>query len=167
MSHHPGAPPQPGPVPPAGQLRRRPKFWIVVGVVWLVTFGCSAALVGGTEDTSGDSKADTKAEARPGPTVTETVTPKPTGKPKPEPTATVTETERATKEVKVEVTTTVTAPPDGSGGAGADEETSGGDGPVHYENCDAARAAGAAPVRQGEPGYASHLDRDGDGVGCD
>jgi len=40
-------------------------------------------------------------------------------------------------------------------------------GSVHYRNCDAARAAGAAPVRYGDPGYASHLDRDGDGVGCE
>jgi hypothetical protein len=35
-----------------------------------------------------------------------------------------------------------------------------------YANCTAARAAGAAPVRRGEPGYGSHLDRD-DGVGCE
>lgn len=38
---------------------------------------------------------------------------------------------------------------------------------VYYENCDAARAAGAAPVHLGDPGYGSHLDRDGDGVGCE
>lgn len=38
---------------------------------------------------------------------------------------------------------------------------------VSYANCAAARAAGAAPVRVGDPGYASHLDRDGDGVGCE
>ncbi len=36
-----------------------------------------------------------------------------------------------------------------------------------YANCSEARAAGAAPVRRGEPGYGSHLDRDGDGVGCE
>src|SRR5687767_15975760 len=36
-----------------------------------------------------------------------------------------------------------------------------------YRNCTAARAAGAAPVRVGEPGYGAHLDRDGDGVGCE
>lgn len=36
-----------------------------------------------------------------------------------------------------------------------------------FKNCDAARAAGAAPVRVGEPGYGSHLDRDGDGIGCE
>ncbi|WP_345786186.1 excalibur calcium-binding domain-containing protein, partial [Novilysobacter longmucuonensis] len=33
-----------------------------------------------------------------------------------------------------------------------------------YANCSEARAAGAAPVRVGEPGYGRHLDRDGDGV---
>jgi hypothetical protein len=38
---------------------------------------------------------------------------------------------------------------------------------VHYENCDAARAAGAAPVRRGDPGYGPHLDRDGDGSACE
>jgi hypothetical protein len=36
-----------------------------------------------------------------------------------------------------------------------------------YPNCTAARAAGAAPVRRGDPGYAPHLDRDGDGIGCE
>nr|WP_307327571.1 excalibur calcium-binding domain-containing protein [Microbacterium sp. SORGH_AS_1204] len=38
---------------------------------------------------------------------------------------------------------------------------------VSYKNCTAAREAGAAPVRRGDPGYGSHLDRDGDGVGCE
>ncbi|WP_366521496.1 excalibur calcium-binding domain-containing protein [Micropruina sp.] len=38
---------------------------------------------------------------------------------------------------------------------------------VYYRNCSAARAAGAAPVYRGEPGYGRHLDRDGDGVGCE
>jgi hypothetical protein len=36
-----------------------------------------------------------------------------------------------------------------------------------YANCAQARAAGAAPVRAGDPGYGRHLDRDGDGVGCE
>ncbi|WP_244244068.1 excalibur calcium-binding domain-containing protein [Marilutibacter alkalisoli] len=40
-------------------------------------------------------------------------------------------------------------------------------GQVYYANCSAARAAGAAPVRRGDPGYGRHLDRDGDGVGCE
>ena len=36
-----------------------------------------------------------------------------------------------------------------------------------FANCSQARAAGAAPVRRGDPGYGSHLDRDNDGVGCE
>lgn len=38
---------------------------------------------------------------------------------------------------------------------------------AYFSNCDEARAAGAAPVRVGDPGYGRHLDRDGDGVGCE
>ncbi|PRZ13949.1 excalibur calcium-binding domain-containing protein [Laceyella sediminis] len=38
---------------------------------------------------------------------------------------------------------------------------------VYYANCKEARAAGAAPLYKGEPGYASKLDRDGDGVACE
>lgn len=38
---------------------------------------------------------------------------------------------------------------------------------LSYRNCDAARAAGAAPVYRGDPGYGPHLDRDNDGVGCE
>ena len=36
-----------------------------------------------------------------------------------------------------------------------------------FRSCAMARAAGAAPVRRGDPGYGSHLDRDNDGVGCE
>ncbi|TXI48237.1 MAG: excalibur calcium-binding domain-containing protein [Lysobacter sp.] len=36
-----------------------------------------------------------------------------------------------------------------------------------FANCAEARAAGAAPLRRGDPGYGPHLDRDGDGVGCE
>ncbi|MBD58800.1 MAG: hypothetical protein CL808_01575 [Citromicrobium sp.] len=36
-----------------------------------------------------------------------------------------------------------------------------------YKNCDAARAAGAAPMRVGDPGYRVNLDRDGDGIACE
>jgi len=38
---------------------------------------------------------------------------------------------------------------------------------TYFQNCTAARAAGAAPVHRGDPGYGSHLDRDNDGVGCE
>lgn len=46
-------------------------------------------------------------------------------------------------------------------------QTADGGGSTYYANCSAARAAGAAPVRRGDPGYSSRLDRDGDGVGCE
>ncbi|MCZ4537949.1 excalibur calcium-binding domain-containing protein [Gordonia terrae] len=38
---------------------------------------------------------------------------------------------------------------------------------VYYANCSAVRAAGAAPIYAGQPGYSSKLDRDGDGVACE
>jgi endonuclease YncB( thermonuclease family) len=40
-------------------------------------------------------------------------------------------------------------------------------GDVYYPSCAAARAAGAAPLHRGDPGYRSGLDRDGDGVACE
>ncbi|MCQ9162464.1 DUF1524 domain-containing protein [Arthrobacter sp. STN4] len=38
---------------------------------------------------------------------------------------------------------------------------------VYYQNCTAVRAAGAAPIYAGQPGFQSKFDRDGDGVGCE
>lgn len=38
---------------------------------------------------------------------------------------------------------------------------------TYYANCDAARAAGVAPIYRGEPGYRSQLDRDDDGIACE
>lgn len=40
-------------------------------------------------------------------------------------------------------------------------------GPVYYANCDAARAAGAAPLHTGDRGYRAGLDRDNDGNACE
>ena len=57
--------------------------------------------------------------------------------------------------VRLVPTTVEEVVPDNSGGS------------TYYENCSAARAAGAAPVYAGDPGYGDHLDRDGDGVGCE
>ena len=36
-----------------------------------------------------------------------------------------------------------------------------------YANCKEAKAAGAAPMYKGDPGYRPELDRDGDGSACD
>ncbi|WP_432816203.1 excalibur calcium-binding domain-containing protein [Streptomyces vilmorinianum] len=58
---------------------------------------------------------------------------------------------------------------DGTSNSGGSSSTggSGGSGSVYYKNCTAVRAAGAAPIRRGDPGFGSHLDRDGDGVACE
>ena len=36
-----------------------------------------------------------------------------------------------------------------------------------YADCDAVRAAGAAPIRRGAPGWNDTFDGDGDGIGCE
>lgn len=41
------------------------------------------------------------------------------------------------------------------------------DGEVYYRSCAEAKAAGAAQLRVGDPGYGRHLDRDGDGIACE
>ncbi len=38
---------------------------------------------------------------------------------------------------------------------------------AYYRNCNAARAAGVAPISRGSPGYRSELDGDGDSVACE
>lgn len=53
---------------------------------------------------------------------------------------------------QVQTTVTTTAPADAG---------------VYYQNCAAVRAANAAPLHTGDPGYRSGLDRDGDGVACE
>ena len=56
----------------------------------------------------------------------------------------------------------------GGGGSGSQPAIKGsGSREVFYPNCAAARAAGAAPLRRGEPGYRPAMDRDGDGVACE
>lgn len=38
---------------------------------------------------------------------------------------------------------------------------------AYFENCSDVKAAGAAPIAFGDPGWDSKFDRDGDGVGCE
>lgn len=38
---------------------------------------------------------------------------------------------------------------------------------VYYSGCSEARAAGAAPIHRGSPGYREGMDGDGDGVACE
>ncbi|MEU8779841.1 excalibur calcium-binding domain-containing protein [Streptomyces sp. NPDC048606] len=96
------------------------------------------------------------------------------------PSAAATPTRKATPTPAPARTTQAPKPPtsgnDTSGGSsttsggsssGGSSTTSGGGGSVSYKNCDAVRAAGAAPIRRGDPGYGKHLDKDGDGVACE
>ncbi|WP_327699052.1 excalibur calcium-binding domain-containing protein [Streptomyces sp. NBC_00459] len=161
----PGNAPQapiPGPTPDRrGQGPRwaRKRFVLpALGLVFLLGVG-----IGGSGQ--GDGKDAVAADPAPTATVTATATA----------TATVTSTVTATPEpaatVTVRATRTVTAEPavDTNTGSdtGSDDGSGSGDDSVYYANCTAARAAGAAPVRVGDPGYGRHLDRDGDGVGCE
>lgn len=38
---------------------------------------------------------------------------------------------------------------------------------AYYPGCDAARAAGVAPIYADEPGYREAMDGDGDGIACE
>lgn len=133
----------------ARPLYRMKRVWAGGLLLLLIGTGCGALT---TED---NPRPATKAA--PAPTVTDTATVTATPTATPAPAVTVTETVTATATVTREAPA---AANDDSGNA-----DSGGD--VYYANCAAARAAGAAPVHRGDPGYASHLDRDNDGVGCD
>ena len=71
-------------------------------------------------------------------------------------------------------TTTVPAPAAVAGGSAvtpgnAKPESPPPAGVTRYQNCAAARAAGAAPIRRGTPLYDAntHLDRDKDGIACE
>lgn len=92
-------------------------------------------------------------------------------------TATVSTTSTVTQTAPAKTVTapasTVTAPPVTVTAAGAQQAADatttaaqqGSD--VYYANCTEAKAAGAAPLYSGQPGYRSALDRDGDGVACE
>ena len=76
--------------------------------------------------------------------------------------STATVTEQATTRATTPPTTAAHATP-----PTVEETTTPPPADVYYANCAAARAAGAAPIYQGEPGYRPALDRDHDGVACE
>ncbi|MFD5097890.1 excalibur calcium-binding domain-containing protein [Streptomyces albidochromogenes] len=127
-------------------------------LLMLVGFGCGS-VAGGAGD---ERVAAAAVKAGPGPTVTETVAAKPAATV----TATTTAEPRATV-TKPGPTVTVTETESADAYDLGSEESDEGSSAVYYENCAAARAAGAAPVHRGDPGYGNHLDRDNDGTGCD
>ncbi|MFJ6080589.1 excalibur calcium-binding domain-containing protein [Streptomyces sp. NPDC092369] len=156
----PGFPPNPpAGIPPTGPGPRwaRKRYVVpAIGFAFLV-----GLLAGGGDD--GKEPASASAAPRVTATVTTTATATVTETADPEPAATV--TVRATRTVKATVTARPAEVAGGSDGGDGGDDSTGQD--VYYANCAAARAAGAAPVRVGDPGYGRHLDRDGDGVGCE
>lgn len=52
-------------------------------------------------------------------------------------------------------------------GAAQAEAPAGPRGGVFFRNCNEARAAGAAPLRRGQPGYRPEMDGDNDGIACE
>lgn len=159
--------------------RRRAVTGAGVGLVVAMGMVVSGCAGGASADVAGAAVTTV-----PGPTVTVTAT---VTSPPETITTTVTATaapETATKTVEpaavtVTETRTVTATGQiagfvggGGGSGGGGESGSGGSrgpsAPVGgWKNCSEARAAGAAPVYRGDPGYHKRLDRDGDGVGCE
>lgn len=91
--------------------------------------------------------------------------------------ATVTETAIATETATVTATETVavteTAQPafapatEGQAKSTSSEGKANRQGSFQYSSCKEAKEAGAAPLREGDPGYSSKLDRDGDGIACE
>ncbi len=152
--HHPTQPMGPTASGPAPKWARKRYVLPALALALFIGMGIG----GSDQETSTTAKP---AAAKPQPTVTVTATAPAAETAEPEPAGTVTATETVKVKVKVNVTRTVTAQP----AAGSDDGSS--DADVFYENCTAVRAAGAAPIHRGEPGYASHLDRDNDGVACD
>ncbi|GAB07345.1 hypothetical protein GOAMR_64_00280 [Gordonia amarae NBRC 15530] len=73
--------------------------------------------------------------------------------------------ETPTETVVPETTDEVTEVPETSEDTVDTTEDTGGS--VYYANCSQVRAAGAAPIHAGDPGYSRKLDRDGDGVACE
>lgn len=156
-----GFTPQP---PPAGGPRWARKRVVLPAASALFVLGVG---IGATGEQPREVRT-VAAKTRPGPTVTVTETAKVTVTATPEPAPTVTKV----KKVRVTVTAAPPEPEPAKKPAARDDDTSGSGGgsggtSASYKNCDAVRAAGVAPIRSGQPGYGRHLDRDGDGVGCE
>lgn len=130
-----------------------------VSMLLLTAFGCSATSSPSSSSTTSSPSAETtpatasmqEKETQPEPTQEKTAEPEPVQE---EPAQAEPELVQAQPEsVQKEVAQSDPAPQQ--------------DANVYYKNCAAVRAAGKAPLYQGDPGYSSKLDRDGDGIACE
>lgn len=160
--------PPPNSYPPPSHRRRN----VLAGcgcltIIAFLLFGSCGVILAAGQD------APTEVTVTPTTTITPTKTVTPTVSVTATVTAATPTTTAAAKTKTVTPTVTVeppppapeppkpTVPPEPAPGPTSDE------GAAFYQNCDAVRAAGAAPILRGEPGYSSKLDRDGDGIGCE
>jgi len=156
-------------------IRSRKLTLAGVGVGCLVLFGGCGALLGSAGDAKPAPAVTRTVAAAPLPTVTQTakgpapvmVTAPPVTStaPAPPPVMAPAPTVYVDAPAPAPLAAAPAAPPPPAGDSGGSE--SGGGGAVYYANCAAVRAAGADPIRVGEPGYSRKLDRDGDGIACE
>jgi hypothetical protein len=171
--------------PPAGPGRRFRTPLLIGGGVFALLLVIGAVSGGGEDRDSGAVPVVAAAAptSRPAPTTTR-VTPTPTPAAQPDPAVDVDrQTTRApaaaaTRESRSadpeprrapqpEPQRVIAPAPEPEPERAPDPEPVASGGSTYYANCAAVRAAGADPIRAGDPGYSSQLDRDGDGVGCE
>lgn len=140
-----------------------------VGVGCLLLFGACGAGLGALGGNTPTPAVTRTVAASPLPTVTRTAAaPKPVVVTAPAQTSTVPApppVAAPAPTVYVDAPAPAVAPPPAGDDSGSDSGSGGG--AVYYANCAAVRAAGADPIRVGEPGYSRKLDRDGDGIACE
>lgn len=139
---------------------------------WPLIVAGAALLFAGIGQSSAQARQAQPAQLvpSPAPTVTTTVTATPTPSAGPTPTLTPTATSAPASIAPLAAPATTKAAVSGSGttsGRTSGGSTSTGGSSVYYANCTEVKAAGAAPIHRGQPGYSSKLDRDGDGVACE
>ena len=121
----------------------------VVSVMSLALAGCGADGEGEEPSTVLPAANTEELTPTPTPTAAPTTTPTPTATPE----ATPEPTPKATPQATPKPTPKATPKPQPA--------------VVSYANCTAVKAAGKAPIRRGQPGYSTNLDRDGDGIACE
>jgi excalibur domain protein len=128
--------------------------WGVAAMAGVVGISLGSGMAGNNKEHAAAPVSYTTVSVTPSPVV-ETVM------------ATVTETAMATVAVtetaqpaSVPATEEQVKPTSSAGNANRQES-------VYYSSCKEAKKAGAAPLRVGDPGYRSGLDRDGDGIACE
>jgi len=171
VSSHAG-PAVPAPAPVRKFFGLDPSYGLSTACVGVgvLMFISGVALLGSSDTPPSPTTAPAYSSTAPAAPPTTTPPVPPTGPavvapdldPAPAPTAEAVQPRRVAEPAEVPAERTARPQP-----ATPDESAGDDGGDVYYKNCAAARAAGAAPIQVGEPGYRPALDRDGDGTACD